>query len=91
MTSVIAMTSSRYSRRFHRRTANLWPLSTKRGVLLGTPNEDSYIGPSVSSLMAMERKSRIEGNESTSYDVSNNATVNILSSTHIRFGLVLER
>jgi hypothetical protein len=49
-------------------------------VLLGTPNEDNYIGSSISSLMAMERKLRIEGNESTSYDVSNNAIVDILSS-----------
>ena len=62
-----------------------------RGVLLGTPNEDSYIGPSVSSLMAMERKSRIEGNESASYIVPNDTTADIVSSTQIHFGLVLER
>ena len=60
-------------------------------MLLGTPNEDSYIGSSISSLVAMERISRIGDNESAFYDVSNGAIVNILSSTHIRFGLVPER
>jgi hypothetical protein len=33
--------------------------------------------------MVVERKSRIEGNESASYDVSNDAIVDILSSAHI--------
>ena len=63
----------------------------REGVLLGTPNEDSYIGSSISSLMAVERKSRIGGNESASYFVFNDVTVDILSSMQICFGLVLER
>jgi hypothetical protein len=51
-----------------------------KGVLLGTPNKDSYSGTSISSLMVTERKSSIGGNESASYVVPDDATVDILSS-----------
>jgi hypothetical protein len=40
----------------HRQGANLWPLSAKEGVLLGTPNENNYSGSSISSSIFMGRK-----------------------------------
>jgi dihydroxyacetone kinase len=49
------------------------------GVLIGTPNKDSYSGTSISSSMVAERKSRI-GDESASYVVPDDVTVDILSS-----------
>jgi hypothetical protein len=39
----------------------------------------------------MERKSRFEGGESTSYAAFDDATANILSSIQMRFGLVPKR
>jgi hypothetical protein len=51
-----------------------------KGVLLGTPNADSYSGTSISSSMVTERKSSIGGNEYASYVVPDDATVDILSS-----------
>jgi hypothetical protein len=60
--------------------ANLWPLSTRRGVLLGDLCEDNDSGSSISSSMVAERISRSEGDESTIYVVSDDATANILSA-----------
>jgi len=60
-------------------------------MLLGTPNEDISFGSSTLSSMVIERKSRIGGNEFAYYVIPNDATVNILSSIEICFGLVLER
>jgi hypothetical protein len=45
-------------------------LSARGGALLGTSNEDNYFGSSISS-MAVKRKSRIRGDESAIYVVSN--------------------
>ena len=55
---------------------------------MGSPNEDSYSESSISSSMVVERKSRFQGDESTSYFVPNNATADILSSIQTRFGLL---
>jgi hypothetical protein len=67
--------------------ANLWPLSARDGMLLGTPNKDIFFGSLTLSSMVVERKSRIGGNESASYVVPNDATSDILSSLQIHFGL----
>jgi hypothetical protein len=61
------------------------------GVLLGASNEDSYSGSSISSLMVVERKSRFRDDESASYVVPDDATADIFSSVHMRFGLVPKR
>ena len=74
MTLVIATTRSPLQ------AANLWPLSARGEVLLGTPNEDNYSGLSISSFMITERKSRFGDDKSASYVVSDDATTNILSS-----------
>ena len=42
-------------------------------MLVGTPNEDSYFGSSISSSLVTERKSRFEGDESASYADPNDA------------------
>jgi len=46
-------------------------------MLLSTPNEGSYSGTSFSSSMVAGKKSRIRVDESASYVVSDNATVDI--------------
>jgi hypothetical protein len=66
-------------------------LSTRRGVLLGAPNEDSEFGSSISSSMAVESKLRSQGDKSASYIVPDDATVDILSSMQMRFRLVPKR
>ena len=48
-------------------------------MLVGTPNEDSYFGSSISSSMVAERIS-FEGGESTSYAAPNDATIDIILS-----------
>lgn len=65
--------------------------STLRVVLLGSPNKDSYSRSLNPSPMVAERKSRNEGDESVSYTVSDDATIDILSLIQMRFALVLER
>jgi hypothetical protein len=65
--------------------------SAVRVVLLGSPNKDSYSRSSNPSPMVAERKSRIEGDESVSYTVSDDATIDILSLIQMSFGLVPER
>jgi hypothetical protein len=60
-------------------------LSARRGVLLGAPNEDSDFESSISSSMAMERKTRSQGDKSASYVVLDDATIDILSSIEMRF------
>ena len=60
-------------------------------MFLGTLNDDNYSGPLISSSMVAGRKSKFEGNESASYAVPNNATVEVLSSIQIRFELVPKR
>jgi hypothetical protein len=47
-------------------------------MLLSTPNEGSYSKLSISLLMVVERKSRIEGDKSAIYDVPDDATVDVL-------------
>jgi len=47
-------------------------IGNRGGVLLGTPNKDSYSISSISSSMVAKRKSRIEGDISVSYDVPDN-------------------
>jgi hypothetical protein len=75
----------------------LSPLSARRGVLLGTPNDDNYFGSSISSWMVTKRKSRIESDGSASYVVPGMQlsikfyTNGVLLSIHMRFGLVPER
>ena len=46
----------------------------------GTSNEDSYSASSISSSMVTERKSSSRGNDSASYVVPDDATVDILSA-----------
>jgi hypothetical protein len=59
-------------------------------VLLGTPNKDSYSGPSISSLMITERKSRIKIDEVAPDTMPNDEIVDILSWIQMYFRLVLE-
>jgi hypothetical protein len=51
--------------------------SALRVVLLGSHNKDSYSRSLNPSPMVAEMKSRIEGDESVSYTVSNDATIDI--------------
>jgi hypothetical protein len=46
-------------------------------VLLGTPYEDNDLRSSISSSMAVERKSRSRGDKCTSYVVSDDAIADI--------------
>ena len=56
-----------------------------------TPNEDNYFESLISLLVAMERKSRFEGDKSASFVVHDDATADVLLSIQMRFGPVLER
>ena len=58
----------------------MWPLSTRGGVLLGTPSEDSDSGSSISPSVVTERKSRFDGDKSASYVIPDDATADILSA-----------
>jgi hypothetical protein len=51
--------------------------SALRVVFLGSPNKDSYSRSLNPSPMVVEMKLRIEGDESVSYTVSNDATIEI--------------
>jgi hypothetical protein len=68
-------------RQFHRQVANLWPLSTRGGVLLGAPYEDVDSGSSISLSMVTEMISRSRGDDSVAYVLTNDATANILQAT----------
>lgn len=59
-------------------------------MLLGSPNKNIYFGSPISSLMVMERKSRIEGDKYAVYVVPNDASADILLSIRMRFGLISE-
>lgn len=59
-------------------------------MLVSTPNEDSYSWSSISSPMVTESRSRIGGDESAAYVVSDDTSVDVLSSIQICFGLVSE-
>jgi hypothetical protein len=50
----------------------------KGEVLLDTPNKDNYSESSILSMMAVERKLRIRGNEYAPYTIPNDAIVDIL-------------
>ena len=98
--SAIATIRSPLQTSIHRQTVNLWPLSIRRGMLLGalilsaggqfvaficrgrgafgSPYEDNDFGSLISSSMVVERKSRSRGDDSSSYVVPNDATVDIL-------------
>jgi hypothetical protein len=58
--------------------------------IMGSPNKYGYSRSSISSSMAGERKSGIEGDEFVSYTVPDDATADILSLIQMCFGLVLE-
>ena len=60
-------------------------------MLPGAPNKDSYSGSSISSSMVAERKSRFRDDESASYIVPDDETIDILSLIQMRFGLVPKR
>ena len=57
-------------------------------MLLRAPYEDNDFGATISSSMVAERKS---GHGSVSYVVPDDATVDILSTIWMRFGLVPKR
>ena len=66
--------------KFYQQVVNLWPLlSTRGGVLLGTPDKQSYSRSLIGS-PALQRKSnvqhdaRVRGNESAAYDVPDDTT-----------------
>lgn len=50
----------------------LCPIICRGGILLGTPNKDSYFGLSILSSMVAERKSKIKGDEFAFYVVPDN-------------------
>ena len=78
--SAIATIRSALQALIHRQVVNLWPLSTREEVHLGSPYEDSDSGSSISSLMVAERNSRSPGDDSAAYAVPNDVTVDILSA-----------
>ena len=80
MTSVIVTTRSPLQGSISSAGGQLWPLSAREEVLLGTSNRDSYFGSSISSSMVAKRESRLEGDVSASYVVLDDATADILSS-----------
>jgi hypothetical protein len=57
----------------------------RRGVILGTLNEDNYSGPSISPLLVAKR--RFKGDEYTSYTALETASTEIFSSIQMRFRL----
>ena len=80
MTSVIVTTRSPLQGSISLAGGQLWSLSAREEVLLGTSNRDSNFGSSISLSMVAKRESRLEGDVSAFYIVPDDATVDILSS-----------
>ena len=91
MTSMIAMTRSPLQASLSSAGGQVVAIICKGRGASRRPNEDSYSWSSISSSLVTERNSRLEGDESASYATPDNATIDILSSIHMRFGLVPKR
>ena len=73
MTSIIDTTRSPLQALISSTGGQVVAIICKRRDASGQPNEDSYFGSSISLSLVTERKSRFEGDESTSYADPNDA------------------